>query len=1161
MSPLTPSQQLAVRCCGKPLFIQAGAGTGKTFTLTKRLAHGLSKESGPLLASVDNVLTITFTNKAAAELLGRVRAELRAQGLDEAALEIDGAWISTIHGMCRSILSAHALEAGIDPGMALLTEEESDALLQQAVDDELGSDEMELLVEAFGPAASCKLVSQLASLLEMAPAGVAEFSLGPTVSSDPLKTMRALAVALADHLESLEQLGVREEPSAACVRQTDRLELAIAAAEQLAEEDDLAWEDVAQALERCAPPKGGSLKKVFREDFAEAFALVADTRSLAASAQARARLEAALVLAQRAADRHLELKASAGVQDTNDLLMSTYRLLEANPAIADEYRERFDSIMVDEFQDTDTLQVRIVESFCDEGLTTLTTVGDAQQSIYGFRGADLETYRSVRAQMASVGSQEVSLDTNYRSHPDILAFVESIFSKPVFFGAEFLRIGAGPSNAREYSWAPAGVPRVSLFLAAGQKSPNGRAFTHTADLRAAEAELIAERFAELAAKGARYGEMAILMSSTKAAGPYLAALRSRGIPCAVSGGSDFYLQPEVATLAALLRVLELPDDDQPLLEVLASPLFDVRDGDLLSLRIIAKRELRNPSIDDVRPKVSLWDALEYQVARLPYSDQDGLIRAYRVISEAYAAVGSVPLASIVLRVAEQSGWLEELRHGGAEGLAKAANVERFCDLVAEFESREGPSAVMAGEHFRMMCDMAVQGAGAKGKPGRMVSLGNNAVQVMTIHASKGLEFPIVAVAQYARSSNRGPGSIEPVSLTEDGSRYLALPPVFEGEGKADVKKRAAECAAEVGSFADAFDAPAFSGYAIQLKAQRDAEEVQRLLYVALTRARDVLLLVSSDKGFDSKGELQAGLFADVVQAIFPGGFPAHGGVFELDTGCLVECVVKAVPYDADSPEEDEEGERVAEPSHRTHRYVADKGSSGLVHWRQKPERGIESYTSLAQLRKARGEESDAEDASGGPVLGLHSTEKKEETVSVVGSAFHLVAQWIAQQAAPHMLAADDAGLSSRIESAARRFGLDTEEAERVRAAVAAWLGSARFAQTCGFSHRLDEHPFCVQIEGIDVEGYIDLLCFDEPGDRALIVDYKTGAGGSLDELQECYKLQASVYAYAVLASRTAEAVELAFVHPEAHLLEVTYVFEKNDLPSLVAEIRGEQGRL
>ena len=1151
MSKLTPNQQTAVECAGRPLFIQAGAGTGKTFTLTKRLAYGLSTASGPLLDSVDNVLTITFTNKAAAELLGRVRAELRACGLSDAALQIDGAWISTIHSMCKSILSSHALEAGIDPGIALLTEEESSALLQQAVDEGLGTDEMEQLVAAFGPAEACALVSQLAQLLEMAPEGIASFDLGPELKSNPVRTMRALAESLQGHLESLEQLGVREEPSAACVKQTDRLERAIATAEELALHGDLSWNVIASEFESCAPPKGGSLKKVFREDFAQALALVADIRALAAAAQARYRLELALGLAGQAAARHQEMKRAAGVQDTNDLLMSTYRLLEAHPEIANEYRERFGSIMVDEFQDTDTLQVRIIESFCDEGLSTLTTVGDAQQSIYGFRGADLETYRSVRAQMADAGSQEVSLDTNYRSHPDILAFVESIFSKPAFFGDEFLRIGAGPTNAREYPWAPVGSPRATLMLAAGEKSPNGRSSTHAADLRRAEAELIAQRFEELARKGASWGQMAILMSSTKKAGPYLAALRSRGVPCAVSGGSDFYLQPEVLTMTSLLRVLELPDDDRPLLDVLASPLFDIPDGDLLALRVIAKRELRNPGPTDVRPKITLWDALEYQVQRLPVGDGDALVRAYATLSCACAHLGRRSLAAVLEDVLAQCGWLEELKRGGAQGLAVAANIERFCDLVAEFEAQQGPSSVLAGEHFQMMCDMAKEGSGAKGKPGRMVGLGNDSVQVMTIHASKGLEFPIVAVAQYARDNKRGPGASRAITLTQDGKRRMALPALYAGEGADDVKKRSAELAADVDSFDAAVDAAAFNGHAVSLSKEREDEEVQRLLYVALTRARDILLLVSSDKSFTTKQELEKGLFSDVADALFPAGFPVQGGTFGIDTGCLVECVVEPVPYDASSSddEEDEAGE-LASRAVRRHVLPVRVQAPCLSHRRLKSSSGIASYSSLARERAGAGEaEQDAQDFRVVAAM-LRARAKKQETVSTVGSAFHLVAQWVAMQPEPAQMSFESGLLAARIEGAARRYALDEQGLTRLREAVAAWLGSELCARTCAFGQRLPEHAFCVDVDGQCVEGFIDLLCLDSSARSALVVDYKTGVGAEDEELRERYALQAAVYAYAVLTTGAVDEVELVFVHPELRLREIRYAYTRSELPVL-----------
>ena len=1269
MSKLTANQQKAVECAGRPLFIQAGAGTGKTFTLTKRLAYGLSDQSGPLLKSVDNVLTITFTNKAAAELLGRVRAELRAQGLADAALLIDGAWISTIHGMCNRILGAHALEAGIDPGMPLLSNEDAGSLLQQAVDEALGSDAMEELVSAFGPSSACALVGQLVSLVEMAPDGIESFELGPEVCSDPVKAMRALAESLDAHLASLEELGVREAPSAACSKQLDRLELAASTAGELAQHDDLTWDIVAQELEQCAPPKGGALKKAYREDFAVAFELVADARVMAASAQASGRLKIALELTCQTAERYRDAKRACGVQDTNDLLMNTYRLLKANPQIAENYRERFGSIMVDEFQDTDILQVGIINSFCDKQLSTLTTVGDAQQSIYGFRGADLETYRSVRKQMSDAGSLEVSLDVNYRSHPDILAFVESIFSKPSFFGQEFLHISAGPANVREYPWAPSGSSRVTMYLAAGQKSPNGRSSTAVSDLREAEAQFIASRFEELAAKGASYGQMAILMSSTKSAGPYLAALRERGIPCAVSGGSDFYLQPEVGVMTALVRVLELPDDDQPLLLLLASPMFDISDGDLLALRTIAKRELRNPALDDVRPKVSLFDALEYQAARLPQDGKDSLVRAYQILSEAYAQVGAAPLSLVLADVLERCGWFEELKIGGAAGLAKAANIERFIDLVAEFEQQSGPSAVSAGEHFRMLYDMAQEGAGAKGKPGRMVSLGNDSVQVMTIHASKGLEFPIVAVAQYARSSNASANPKEAVVLTQDGSRYMALAPLIEGEAAADVKKHAASYGCEVDSFAQAASAPAYSAYASQLKAAREQEEVQRLLYVALTRARDMLILVSCDKSFASKGELASGLFANVADALFAGGFPSSGGTFTLDTGCLVECIVQEVPYvahgaagdassdadaSADAMHEGLAEQQAAQPlAPRVHTLLADRQTPGLSHSAVRLEQPIASYSSIAQARKERANHVEVSSQGAGqvgraiygaecaralcgsedlferaqlagsaaaegkgafgcavmsstdlpasqlldpqaaeqqpvksqtaeqqsaaswsdvaaatqqaasqndasaaakPYVALSSSEKKPETVSVVGSAFHLVAQWIACQDDPAALSVGDSALTARIAAAACRYALDEQQRARLDDAVIAWLGCPLFARICLYAHHLPEHAFLTQVDGVPVEGFIDLLCYDACGGRALVVDYKTGIGADDDELRKRYALQASVYAYALLSSGFAKEVELVFVHPEAALKEITYVYTAGDVSALASAI-------
>ena len=135
-STLMPQQLQVVKTLDRPLFVSAGAGSGKTFTLTRRIVYALSPESGPFVEHLDQVLAITFTKDAAAEIRDRVRRALIEEGMDEEALTVDDAWISTIHGMCSRILRAHALELGIDPEFTVLTD--TDELMDQAVEHVLG---------------------------------------------------------------------------------------------------------------------------------------------------------------------------------------------------------------------------------------------------------------------------------------------------------------------------------------------------------------------------------------------------------------------------------------------------------------------------------------------------------------------------------------------------------------------------------------------------------------------------------------------------------------------------------------------------------------------------------------------------------------------------------------------------------------------------------------------------------------------------------------------------------------------------------------------------------------------------------------------------------------------------------------------------------------
>ena len=616
---LTPNQKLAVETAGKPLFIQAGAGTGKTFTLTNRLAYGLSDESGRIIPGVENLLTITFTNKAAGELLGRVRAELRRRGLVEEALRVDAAWISTIHSMCRHILQEHAFEVGIDPGAQLLTEEESSDLRDQALEEMLkqqgDSVELQTLLEAYGIDDVIALVGDLASRLALAPKGAETFDLGPAPAPATITSLSNLLAELTGLREELGQLGEGEEST----NYLKAYRILCTVVDELAAFVEAScgapsWRRTSSFLEGLPEVKGGNAPKQYRESFKTCRARITAVRVEAASAAAVEELRMALRLAEGVCARHRASKRALGAVDTDDLLIETYRLLESRPDIAREYRERFATVMIDEFQDTDLLQVEIVKRFCDEALSTLTTVGDAQQSIYGFRGADLEVYREVRAQMAACGSREVELTTNFRSHPDILRFVETIFSKPEFFGTEFLKVEAGRGNVRPLPWIDEAEPRVKLLVSAGEKAFRGSGATGIGALRASDAALVADEFERYKAAGADYGDMAILLSSIKStkAGAYVSELRRRGIPCIIAGGSEFYTQPEVVLLVLFLRFLEDRDDDEALFALLGSRLFDVLDDDLLELWGIARQRL-HIAADEARTKASLWDAVAYLV--------------------------------------------------------------------------------------------------------------------------------------------------------------------------------------------------------------------------------------------------------------------------------------------------------------------------------------------------------------------------------------------------------------------------------------------------------------------------------------------------------------------------------------------------------------------
>ena len=517
------------------VFVSAGAGTGKTAVLVERAVRRV--EAG---TPVDHLLIITFTERAADELKRRIRERLHDMGLTEAAASVQSAWVSTIHGFCSRLLRGHALEAGIDPSFGVAADTEM-RILQS---------------EAFGEA------------LERYAAGDAPGRLDVLAryGSDRLRRM---TVELHTRLRGLGlplDLVAYRPPD--LPRAIDEARVA--------------------ALGAGDDPNAQALLAVLGRDLDPAELVDLSEHGVDAKAPLKEAVEAVQEAAQDVAadaDRVLleellrefdasysEIKNGRGLLDFNDLELEARALLQSRPEVAQECRERFVEVMVDEFQDTNALQVELVELVRGGDLFL---VGDEFQSIYRFRRADVNVYRERRAQ---AGDELVALTENYRSAPHILDLVNETFTRES--GSAYTDLVA--ANGAE---PDPGLPSVELLLTDIRACKEEELIWRTA-----EAESIAERVAELVGQGhCGYGDVVLLFEAGTDAGIYEGELRKLGIPTVRATGRGYYGQQEVGDILQYLRLLLNRTDDRALLSVLASPLVGLSPDGLALLRLATRR--------------------------------------------------------------------------------------------------------------------------------------------------------------------------------------------------------------------------------------------------------------------------------------------------------------------------------------------------------------------------------------------------------------------------------------------------------------------------------------------------------------------------------------------------------------------------------------------
>lgn len=1186
LSTLMPQQLQIVKTLDRPLFVSAGAGSGKTFTLTRRIVYALSPESGPFVEHLDQVLAITFTKDAAAEIRDRVRRALIDEGMDEEALTVDDAWISTIHGMCSRILCAHALELGIDPEFTVLTD--TDELMDQAVEHVLG--------RATAPDAAPELAASLKALYAWYPmAGEGGSFGGGTTIKGLVRDLLELSSQLPGGMDDVRVARGQADTSAladayraalgASKSSTEKAQAALDAIDAF-EASGKTMVDAARLMMSCTMPRAS---KAFPKEQVELLkAEAADAFINIVLACGGPALDALVGLARSVEAEYRALKAAQSALDNNDLLRMAYEALRDYPAIRAAYEGRFKMVMIDEFQDTDQMQVDLIRYLTGAGERALCTVGDAQQSIYRFRGAEVEVFHRQERKVGSSAAPEatavtdtpagelVKLVRNFRSHDEVLRYVARVFDGDdggLMQG--FLDLEA--SDGRKDTLVADASRRQALFVAGGS----------TQERTQAKARAIAERFRALADAGQPQGGMVLLLGRMTNADVYAQAFRDQGLDCVIAGGSVFSQAAEVQTVRALVCALANPADTaQGLMPLLASPMFALGVQEFLALATKLDSETGETSRRNIDAGI-MSDSDAPGLQDLPL-----VTRAREVLRYALRRVGRDSFAAIARDVVNASGWFVRLAQRGPEGKAIAANVLKALDAVAEAEAEFGNSP----RSIALAFDRFLAG---KEAPGALNEEGDGAVRIMTVHASKGLEYPVVAVAE-CFGVRKSSGAAQ-MGRVEGGAQVVALPARFDGVKLTDgtfvkgddVKKQfehafkgkgtslwlppeLMEDVCATGSPAEAFAHLRNDDLRLSL------EERARLLYVAMTRARELVILamdagVSRGKVTAPTFDVETDLTYDVLRRILP---TDALDMPQLDADRLVFDNSQPGDYELISLSDFTFGEQAFEANAsldaegrlvRGDTDVADNAAHSTVPGPADPKpdsfelvypqaagvrmgicpfpaRDSYSYSSIAAALHAETEDRAAEtrvpmDEAGDDAESDGSEMTDADAAAVepagnpmaLGSAFHAACQWLIETGA-------DALPAARADALARLWCLTPEQRERFDVALDRWLKSAVRADLLAWPCVRAEVPFfslgCEDEDiaryGAYAEGAIDALATN-PADssHALVIDYKTG--GTPDEtpeqLQEKHALQARVYAD-VLHKAGFEAVTVKFVRVE-----------------------------
>jgi ATP-dependent helicase/nuclease subunit A len=1070
----TAEQLYAIERRNGELLLDAGAGSGKTSVLVERFARAIQEDG----LAVGQILTITFTEKAAAELRERIRARLRDGGDDAAAQATEGAWISTIHAFCARLLRTHALEAGIDPEFRVLDERDASELRRDAFDAALatcartppGAD----LIAAHGPARLRAAIVEVHG--ELRARGMLEPDL-PGVGRPPSGADLDAAGRLV-----LEMAGAAQRELAKVRDPGNRVSDALSQLEHLPDllDETLPWPGDLRALKLGTG--AGALKSQTCSDYNAALDELAEMMAAVIAADMRGALSALL---REYDTSYTALKHEHSGLDFGDLELLARDLLRRHDIVS-RYQERFARVMVDEMQDTNSVQLELIELVA--GLD-LFMVGDAQQSIYGFRHADVELFQERGVRLERIGGR-ASLQTNFRSRPEILRAINGAYAGAL--GASFMPLHPGREEppARELLTEMMIVDRVAM---AAVEDPDNE-FDAT-PWRVAEARALAARVSELIAAGtARPGEIVVLTRATTDMRVYEQTLEQAGVPTYVIGGRGYWSHPQVVELTAYLRALANPLDTDALYTVFLSPLCGLSLDGLVLGDAAAVDQLS----DTDRDRLAAFDAWFRDERRAAaWSGPEQLIDRALALSGYDAALAGLP-----------------------DGRRRLANVRKLMRLAREWQAAHGSD--LRG-FVDMLQTRALIADGARESEAPVESESLDAVRLMTIHRSKGLEFPVVCVADLGRQSGAsGARGMPMIRVGRDGES-LGLRLKRPGHG-------------------DQINALSYERLVLEQQ-QREALEERRLFYVAMTRAKE-RLIISGAARFDDWENANRRTPVGWVASAFAPDIAARAAAvaagadsnasFTTANGVRVSLIDKLEQSRCEGAGLAQSAPRRAIQPRLT-RSPTPTPPPG-------PHIGTLSYTALATYERC------AYRFYAERVLGLPEAPALPEAVtpdSPVLARHTLLAA--ARGTLVHELLA-----SMDFQEPSLRESMPAD----VRALLTGLIGSSTFPRLTALRELRREQRFAFPVGGTLITGVFDLVGREIRADHLLVVDYKSDRLMGADPetvVRERYMAQRAIYALAALKLGAAT-VEVSHLFLEDPDYPVTAVFTLAEAGALEAEL-------